>query len=163
MNTLMSVTIAPERPDTPEAAALVSELDDLLIPMYPIESHHGLSVESLIAEEVAFFVLRINAAAVGCGGVKIYADGYGEVKRMFIRPPYRGMGLSKLMLTHLESYAHQQGVPILRLETGVLQHEAIGLYRRMGFTEIVPFGPYQPDIHSLFFEKRKKASLGERT
>ncbi len=150
----MLITIAPEQPNTPDATALVDELDDLLIPMYPIESHHGLTVESLIAEEVAFFVLRVNGAPAGCGGVKIYADGYGEVKRMFVRPQYRGQGFSKRMLSHLEAYAHERCLPVLRLETGVLQHEAIGLYKRMGFTEIAPFGPYQPDIHSLCFEKR---------
>jgi GNAT superfamily N-acetyltransferase len=150
----MPITITPERPDTPDATALVVELDDLLIPMYPIESHHGLSVESLIAEDVAFFVLRVDSAPAGCGGVKIYQEGYGEVKRMFIRPQFRGQGLSKLMLSHLEAYTREQGLPILRLETGVLQHEAISLYKRMGFTEIPPFGPYRPDPHSLCFEKR---------
>ncbi|MEI7770810.1 MAG: GNAT family N-acetyltransferase [Chloroflexales bacterium] len=149
----MPITIAPERPDTPDAAALVEELDELLIPLYPIESHHGLSVASLIAEQVAFFVLRVDGAPAGCGGVKIYPEGYAEVKRMFVRPRYRGLGLSKRMLGHLEDYTRAQGLSILRLETGVLQQAALGLYTRMGFTEIPPFGPYRPDIHSLCFEK----------
>jgi GNAT superfamily N-acetyltransferase len=150
----MTITITAERPDTSDATALVEELDELLIPMYPLESHHGLSVASLIAEAVAFFVLRVDGAPAGCGGVKVYAEGYGEVKRMFVRPQFRGRGLSKLMLSHLEAYTREQGLSILRLETGVLQHEAISLYKRMGFTEIAPFGPYRPDIHSLCFEKR---------
>ncbi|NTW01931.1 MAG: GNAT family N-acetyltransferase [Oscillochloris sp.] len=150
----MSVTITPERPDTPEATALVVELDEYLIPLYPIESHHGLDVHSLIAEKVDFFVLRVNGLPAGCGGVKFYGSEYSEVKRMFIRPQYRGQGLSKLMLSHLEAHTRMQGVPILRLETGVLQEEAIYLYRRAGFVEIAPFGPYKPDPLSLFFEKQ---------
>jgi putative acetyltransferase len=150
----MAVTIAPERPDAPEAAALVVELDELLVPMYPLESHHGLSVESLVAQEVAFFVLRVDGAPAGCGGVKVYEDGYGEVKRMFVRPQFRGAGLSKRMLAHLEGYARGQGLPLLRLETGIHQREAIALYEGMGFVEIGPFGPYLPDPNSRFFEKR---------
>ncbi|MEI7645242.1 MAG: GNAT family N-acetyltransferase [Chloroflexales bacterium] len=149
----MPITITQERPDTPDATALVVELDDLLIPLYPIESHHGLNVASLIAEQVTFFVLRVDGRPAGCGGVKIYPEGYAEVKRMFVRPTYRGLGLSKRMLRHLEAISRAHGLSLLRLETGVLQHEAIGLYQRMGFTEIAPFGPYQPDIHSLCFEK----------
>jgi putative acetyltransferase len=150
----MSVTITPERPDTPEATALVEELDEYLIPLYPIESHHGLDVSRLIAERVAFFVMRVHGVPAGCGGVKFYGAEYGEVKRMFVRPHYRGQGLSKRMLSHLEQYTYSQDVPILRLETGILQPEAIGLYRRAGFVEIGPFGHYKPDPLSLFFEKR---------
>ena len=152
----MSVTITAERPDTAEAMALVAELDELLIPLYPAESHHGLDVSSLIAERVAFFVLRVDGEPAGCGGVKIYDEGYGELKRMFVRPQYRGQGLSKLMLKHLEWYTLAQGLDTLRLETGVLQHEAIQLYRRMGYVEIAPFGPYLPDPNSLFFERQLK-------
>ncbi len=149
----MAITITAESPDSPDATALVVELDELLIPMYPIESHHGLDVSSLLAEGVAFFVLRIDGAPAGCGGVKVYPEGYGELKRMFVRPRYRGLGLSKRVLGHLEDYAREQGLPVLRLETGVLQHEAIGLYERMGFGEIPPFGPYLADPNSRFFEK----------
>lgn len=150
----MSITITPERPDTPDASALVEELDKYLLPLYPIESHHGLDVSQLLAEQIAFFVLRVDGAPAGCGAVKFYGSEYGEVKRMFVRPDYRGQGLSKRMLSFLEEYTHAQGIPLLRLETGFLQDEAISLYRRMGFVEIGPFGPYKPDPLSLFFEKR---------
>ena len=119
-----------------------------------MESHHGLSVESLIEQEVAFFVLRVSGAPAGCGGVKLYAEGYGEVKRMFMRPQFRGAGLSKRMLAHLEAYTRAQGVPLLRLETGIHQREAIALYQGRGFVEIGPFGPYLPDPNSRFFEKK---------
>jgi GNAT superfamily N-acetyltransferase len=147
------VTITAERPDTPDATALVIELDELLIPLYPAESHHGLDVSSLVAEEVVFFVVRVDGAPAGCGGVKIFEEGYGEVKRMFVRPQFRGAGLSKRMLAHLGAYAREQGLGLLRLETGIYQHEAIGLYQGMGFVETGPFGPYLPDPNSRFFEK----------
>ena len=66
----------------------------------------------------------------------------------------RGLGLAKLMLNHLADYAWQHGVPLLRLETGIHQLEAIGLYERFGFQRIPPFGAYEEDLLSLFYEKR---------
>ncbi|WP_129628050.1 GNAT family N-acetyltransferase [Candidatus Oscillochloris fontis] len=149
----MAITICHESPDTHEAAALVRELDAYLLPLYPLESHHGLDVSALVAERVSFFVLRLDGVAAGCGGVKIYAGEYGELKRMYIRPAYRERGLSRLLLHHIEGFTRAQGVNLLRLETGVLQDAAIGLYRTMGFIEVGPFGAYKLDPQSIFFEK----------
>lgn len=150
----MTATISAERPDTSDALALISELDEHLIPQYPIESHHGLSVDMLIAEAVAFFVLRHDGVAAGCGGVKLFGSEYGEIKRMYVRPQFRGHSYGRLMLEHLERYTLAQGVVCLRLETGIYQTEAIRLYERMGFRRIPPFGAYQEDPNSLFYEKR---------
>ena len=61
------------------------------------------------------------------------------------------------MLDHLASYSQSQGVSLLRLETGIHQREAIGLYERAGFIRIPPFGEYHEDPLSLFFEKRISA------
>jgi len=72
---------------------------------------------------------------------------------MYVRPQFRGMGLAKAMMTHLEEYARDRGIRIFRLETGIDQHEAIRLYERSGYRRISAFGVYQPDPLSLFFEK----------
>jgi putative acetyltransferase len=143
-----------ERPDTGDAVLLISELESHLEPLYPRESRHGLSVEQLLAQEVAFFLLRWNGAPAACGGVKLVDADYGEVKRMYVRPQFRGLGLGKLILQHLADYARARGVGLLRLETGIHQHEAIGLYERMGFRRIPPFGEYTDDPLSVYFEKR---------
>lgn len=149
----MSAIVTAERPDTPDAMSLITELEATLEPLYPQESRHGLSVERLIAEAVPFFVLRSDGVAAGCGGVKLFGTAYGEIKRMYVRPQYRGRGFAKLMLNHLSGYAWAQGVTLLRLETGIHQHEAIGLYERMGFHRTPPFGDYREDPLSLFYEK----------
>lgn len=149
----ISAIVTIERPDTPDAIALITELEATLEPLYPRESRHGLSVERLIREGVAFFVLRSDGMAAGCGGVKLFGTEYGEIKRMYVRPQFRGLGFAKLMLAHLSEYAQAQGSSLLRLETGIHQHEAIGLYERMGFHRISPFGDYKPDPLSLFYEK----------
>ena len=150
----MPTEIVAESPDSPETRQLIAELEAVLNPLYALESRHGLSVERLLREGVPFFVTRHDGQPAGCGGVQLFGTEYGEVKRMYVRPPFRGLGLGRLMLEHLASYCRQHGVTVLRLETGIYQVEAIGLYERYGFQRIAPFGPYRVDPVSLCFEKR---------
>jgi GNAT superfamily N-acetyltransferase len=150
----MPVAITMERPDSADAVALITELEAVLTPLYPTESRHGLSVQRLIAEGVAFFVLRSDRVPASCGGIKLFGTDYGEVKRMYVRPQFRGSGFAKLILNRLADHARAHGVSLLRLETGIHQKEAIGLYEGLGFRRIPPFGAYKPDPLSLCYEKR---------
>ena len=149
-----TVVISREPPDSDDARVLITELDAYLIPLSPKESRHGYPVEKLIKEDVPFFIIRNTGIPVGCGGVKLFGTDYGEIKRMYIRPQFRGLGFGKLMLDHLADFARSRGIAILRLETGIAQREAIGLYERAGFHLIAPFGEYRPDSLSRFYEKR---------
>lgn len=150
----MTPTITAEHPTSPEATALIAELDAHLEPLYPSESRHGFSVQKLVADSVAFFVLRVDGVPAGCGGIKLFGADYGELKRMYVRPEFRGLGLGKLMLDHLADYARSHQVGILRLETGIHQHAAIALYERKGFRRVPPFGDYTDDPVSRCYEKR---------
>ena len=150
----MPAVITPERPDTADAQALIAELEAHLEPLYPGESRHGYSVEKLIAEDVAFFLIREGGVPAGCGGVKMVGGEYGEIKRMYVRPEFRGAGLAKLMLTHLTDYARDQGIGLVRLETGIHQTAAIDLYEGAGFRRIPPFGEYREDPLSRYYEKK---------
>src|SRR5437660_11951053 len=109
----MAAIITLERPDSADAVALVAELEAHLEPLYPRESRHGFSVEKLIAQAVAFFVLRENGTPAGCGGIQLVDTAYGEVKRMYVRPHFRGFGFGKLLLDHLADYARARGVRLL--------------------------------------------------
>lgn len=149
----MPITITPERPDSDDARTLIAELNAYLIPLYPPASHHGYPVEKLLAEGVDFFIIRVESAAAGCGAVKFFGTDYAEIKRMYVRPQFRGLGLAKAMLAHLEDFARGRGIRVFRLETGVDQPEAIGLYERLGYQQIAPFGEYLPDPLSRFYEK----------
>jgi putative acetyltransferase len=149
----MSV-IKRESPDTADATALINELEAHLASLYPAESRHGFSVEKLLAEDVPFFLLWHEGIPAGCGGVKLFGTAYGEIKRMYVRPQFRGMGFGKLLLNHLADYALANDVRLLRLETGIYQREAIALYERVGFRRIPPFGAYKEDPLSLCYEKQ---------
>ena len=150
----MTTIITPERPDTPDSIMLIEELEEHLAPFYPATSRHGYSVENLIKQGVAFFVTRHDGIPAGCGGVQFLGAEYGELKRMFVRPQFRGLGLAKLMLEYLEAHSLKHNISLLRLETGIHQKEAIGLYQGMGYTSCLHFGEYTNDPLSLFFEKR---------
>jgi len=123
------------------------------------ESHqrHGLSIDQVFAPHVRFFLARLDGLAVGCGGVALFDD-YAEVKRMYTRPAARGRGVAKAILSRIEDEVCGANKPVLRLETGTYQQEAIGLYEHMGFRPRGPFGPYAEMLAcnietSLFFEK----------
>ena len=72
----MPTLIVAERPDSMDARTLITELEATLSPLYPEESQHGLSVEQLLREKVAFFVLRQDGVAAGCGGVQLFGTEY---------------------------------------------------------------------------------------
>jgi putative acetyltransferase len=150
----MPTTITPELPNTPDAITLINELEAVLSPLYPDESRHGFSVDMLIAQGVAFFITRVDGTPAGCGGIKLFGTEYGEVKRMYVRPQFRGLGLAKQMLEQLAAHAQQNGVTVLRLETGMHQTEAMKLYEGWGFTRIGPFGEYIDDPLSRYYEKK---------
>ena len=63
----MATVIGEERPDSVEATQLIAELEAHLAPLYPKASRHGFSVEKLLREAVAFFVIRYEGTAAGCG------------------------------------------------------------------------------------------------
>ena len=73
---------------------------------------------------------------------------------MYVRPEFRGKGLGKAMLRCLSEYARARELSILRLETGIYEVEAIGLYTRFGFERRAPFGEYVEDPLSVYLEKR---------
>jgi putative acetyltransferase len=150
----MPTAIRQERPDTPDATQLIMELEATLAPHYPDESRHGYSVEKLIQQRVHFFVVRVDGVPAGCGGVQLFGKDFGELKRMYVRPEYRGQGLGKILLDYLTHFTQAQGIQTLRLETGIYQTEAIGMYERMGFYRIPPFGDYWDDPVSLCYEKQ---------
>jgi GNAT superfamily N-acetyltransferase len=150
----MPPVITLERPDSPDASALITELEEHLASYYSEEHRHGYSVAKLLAEAVAFFVLRADDVAAGCGGIQLFGTAYGELKRMYVRPQFRGLGFGRLLVDHLASHALAHGVSLLRLETGIHQTAAIRLYEQVGFQRIPPFGSYRESPMSLFFEKQ---------
>ncbi len=151
------ITIELAEAATPEIAELLAELDAALEGPYAPDQRHALSIEQLFRPEVRFFLVRLEGRAVGCGGIA-FLDGYAEVKRMYSRPAVRRQGVAQALLRRIESEARRAGTTVLRIETGMHQHEAIRFYEAAGFRRRGPFGPYaRMPRHaietSVFYEK----------
>ncbi|PQO88824.1 GNAT family N-acetyltransferase [Massilia phosphatilytica] len=146
--------INAETPDQPEVRDMLARLDAYCAALYPAESNHLMDIASLMQGDVLFLVARdVDGAAVGCAAL-VNKQAYGEVKRMFVDERRRGLGTGRKLLEHLVMFARMSGLSVLRLETGIHQPEAIGLYERMGFERRAPFGDYREDPLSLFMEMR---------
>jgi putative acetyltransferase len=141
-----------KRADPRDFVGLLEASDALMASLYPAESNHMLDIETLLRPQMNFFGAYVDGVARGCGGFWAHAD-YVEIKRVFIEPGARGFGLSKALMAALEDAALGAGFKMARLETGVSQPEAIGLYRSKGYEECGPFGDYKMDPLSLFMEK----------
>jgi DNA-binding MarR family transcriptional regulator/GNAT superfamily N-acetyltransferase len=86
-----------------------------------------------------FFVVYLRGEPIGCGGVKHHTGARTEIKRMWIRPAARGLGLGRRLLEHLEACALATGARVARIETSAVLTEALGLYRSTGWVEVPPF------------------------
>ncbi|MCJ8506924.1 GNAT family N-acetyltransferase [Rhizobium lemnae] len=151
---MQDMVIQREAPRQPGVLRLLELSDAYVASLYPAESNHMLSIEELEADTVSFFVARRGKDVFGCASLVRNDDGTTEIKRMFVDGSARGLKLGKRLLDQLESEARSLAISIIRLETGIYQPEAIGLYRNAGYEEIPPFGDYKLDPLSLFMEKR---------
>lgn len=150
MNT--EITIRAERADQPEVVALLDELDRYLGSLYAPEANHIMDVASLLAPEVTFLVARAGTEAVGTAACR-RGTGYGEIKRMYVAPAYRGHRIAERLLQTLEATLRREGYGQARLETGREQTEAVKLYERCGYTECAAFGGYPDNGLSVFYAK----------
>jgi putative acetyltransferase len=147
------IAIATERPDQPDVRRLLDAGDAFSASLYPPESNHMLDVAALLDPAVTFLVARRNGAAIGCGALVRKSGGYAEIKRMFVDDAARGRNVGRRLLDAIEAVARAEGIAALKLETGIHQPAAIGLYRSAGFQDVPSFGDYRPDPLSVFMGK----------
>lgn len=146
--------LAPLDPGHPEARRLMALSEAYMGALYPAESNHFEPADGLRPPQGRFYGAWRGERLVGCGGVKLFeADGYGEIKRLFVLDSERGRGVARQLMARLEAELAGLGMPLARLETGIHQPEALALYRRLGYAERGPFGAYASDPLSAFFEK----------
>jgi ribosomal protein S18 acetylase RimI-like enzyme len=94
----------------------------------------------LIRPAGLLLVATVAGDPAGCGALKFHPDdGIAEVKRMWVSPAARGLGLGRRLLGELETQAARHGAGLLRLETNRNLAEAIALYRSAGYREVPAF------------------------
>ena len=152
MDTVIEIT-AITTPDD-DVLEMVERLDVSMKDMYPPESTHLIPPEELSAGANRFFAVKVDGKLMGCGGFRVVGRDYAEIKRIFVDPSARGLGLAKALQNRLESESRLLGVLEMKLETGIFQPEAIGLFERCGYTQCPVFGDYpKNDSYSYFMRK----------
>jgi GNAT superfamily N-acetyltransferase len=119
---------------------------------FEVERSRDPEAVDMIPPRGAFLVAWLGGEAVGCVGLKGGGGEAAEIKRLWVSPAARGIGLARRLMEAAEGRARELGVAVLRLDTNSALPEAAALYRKTGWREIARFNddPY-PD---LFFEKR---------
>lgn len=107
-----------------------------------------IASDEFVPPDGHFIVAYIGQEPVGMGGWRRHGA-EAELKRMYVRDAYRGRGIARAVLTELETSAAAAGITRLILETGLMQPEAIALYRSSGYTDIPAFGFYAEDELSI--------------
>lgn len=153
MGEIAAVSIRREDPGQPDILALLHDGEAHSAALYPAESNHHLALDGLRAPQVRFLVARDSAGRALATGAIVLCGNSAEIKRMWVVEAARGRGLSRIVLDALIAQARDEGVRLLRLETGVASHAALGLYEKAGFRRRGPFGDYEADPLSVFMEK----------
>jgi len=162
-----------------EADHLLVLSDEYMASLYPAESNHLVSSESLRAGDAVFlgaFMPSMMSSSpetveqsvetgvpssrgesgqcIGCVAARFYREaGYAEIKRLYVQEAHRGLGLSRKLMSAIEAEILTEGIDCARLEMGIYQPEADALYRSLGYRDIQPFGDYLVDPLSQFLEK----------
>jgi GNAT superfamily N-acetyltransferase len=107
-----------------------------------------------VRDDASYLVGVLDGRAVACGAIQALDADTAEIRRMYVRPAYRGRGIARQLLGVLEETAFLAGHTVVRLETGRYLPAAIRLYTSSGYAEIPVYGEYVGNPHSVCFEKR---------
>ena len=158
-----------------EADHLLVLSDEYMASLYPAESNHLVNSESLRTGDAVFLGAFQSSSpdaagqlaktdtmpsgsesgeCIGCVAARFYREArYAEIKRLYVQGAYRGLGLSRKLMSAIEAEILAEGIDCARLEMGIYQPEADALYRSLGYRDIQPFGEYLADPLSQFLEK----------
>jgi len=129
--------------DSTEAAAFNEALQGEYRVRYGGTDETPVAADEFTPPHGVFLIAYLDGEPVGCGGFRTVAAGMGEIKRMYVEPAARGLGIARQLLAALEASAVAAGCDRVILETGSVQPEAIGLYESSGYTPVPAFGTYR--------------------
>jgi DNA-binding MarR family transcriptional regulator/GNAT superfamily N-acetyltransferase len=150
------VEVAVESPTGPAAQfclqSYFAELDTRFDAGFDPSQSISADAEELTEPAGLLLVARLRGEPVGCGALKLRRAAPAEIKRMWVAPTARGLGVGRRILNELEQEARQRGADLVRLETNRALREATNLYRAAGYAEVDAFND-EPYAHH-WFEKR---------
>lgn len=150
------VQFAQEEPDSDDARRCFEqyfgELDKRFEAGFDPSVSLSADADELRAPEGALIVARLHGNPIGCVALKFHKKAPAELKRMWVSPSARGLGVGRRLIVEAEKHARQSKARVIRLETNRTLREAIALYRQSGYVEVDAFNA-EPYAHH-WFEKQ---------
>jgi GNAT superfamily N-acetyltransferase len=151
----------------PDAVLLVEQVQEEYVARYGGRDETPIDPTYFEEPAGAFFVGYLDVVPVVTGAWRRRTDvevagswQTAEVKRMYVAPGARGLGLARAMLAHLEETARAAGADAMVLETGMRQPEAISLYLSAGYKPVAGFGFYKNSPLSRCFARSLVVGTG---
>src|ERR671919_530087 len=131
--------------------AVLDQLSDALALSFltPLDEGQRDRLVSAMSEVERLLTATLRSEPIGCGALKFHDDKPTELKRMWVAPSARGLGIGRRILAELEAEALRNGSRVVRLETNKSLTEAITLYRSSGYVEVDAFNE-EPHAHHWF-------------
>ena len=131
---------------------LVAELDVHLTDYYGDEQDF-FEKQNKVENIKNVIVIYDEKTPIGCGGIKEYSNATMEIKRMYVKPEYRGRGIASHVLTSLENWAMELGYSSTILETMKAKENVISMYSKNGYEIIPNYGQYEKMDKSVCMRK----------
>ena len=140
----MEIEISTEKSLTEELAKLLQAHWIFCTSTTPIEHVYALDASKLFAPGITVFGARVNEELVGVGAIRELDAEHAELKSMHTLAKFRGYGVGKAMVAHIENFARTQGVKRISLETGATEpfKPARQLYKSLGYQDCAAFADY---------------------
>lgn len=149
----MSLSVAAESPLTDDGRRLLGELMAYVETLYPNAGLPAPGPEEVAEADYTFFVARADGKAIGCAALRADAEGYCEMKRMYVAQKGRRRGVAKALLSTVEQEAARRGYGALRLHSAKAMQSAIALYHAAGYRDRARFWKYPDSDISVYMEK----------
>ncbi len=151
----IDISISKEDPNTPEAVKLLDELSETLAGITGSSGRGSFDPSDVCVPKALFVIARNHSGeAIGCGAFRPMDEYTAEVKRMYARSKAAGIG--SRILAFLEAQAKEMGYSTLRLETRLVNEQAVKFYESRGYHRIPNYGKYINKPEAVCFEKRLK-------
>jgi len=149
---LENVIISAESPFSSDAVCLMDELSECLQEITGDGGKNSFDANDVCNDKALFVIARDQSGqAIGCGAFRPMDQTTAEIKRMYAAKS--GMGIGAKILLYLEHRAYNIGYKTLRLETRIVNTDAVSFYKRTGYRKIPNYGKYAERTDSICFEK----------
>ncbi|MDX6645066.1 MAG: hypothetical protein QOK40_793 [Miltoncostaeaceae bacterium] len=139
MSDAADIVIAVEPPDEPDSRRLLDRFEEEKRERedaYDEDNAIRLAPQELMPPDGAFLVARREGRPVGCGGVRRLGPDLGELRRLYVAPEARSLGLGKMLFEAMEEAARRIGYRTVRLDTNPALREAREMFEQLGYREI---------------------------